>query len=189
MSSLSFPDVNVWLSLLLGSHIHRAAAKSWWEGDQSDVIAFVRLTQLSVLRLLTTPAAMNGKPLTMPQAWTAYDRLFADDQGIRLVDCLAPTDRRVTARLLPALDSGDLSTRLWAAYALSRRVPLDEDTLIQLIAHAGDPSPDLRARLRWIFTIQEPLPAQAQRTLRARDPRLAEQVAEARRTVQREAQR
>jgi uncharacterized protein len=80
MSSLSFPDVNVWLALLLEDHIHRSAAKSWWDADQSDIIGFVRFTQIGVLRLLTTSAAMNDKPLTMSQAWAAYDRLFGDDR-------------------------------------------------------------------------------------------------------------
>jgi len=85
MPSLSFPDVNVWLALLLADHVHRTQAKQWWDSDQSDIIAFLRFTQLGVLRLLTTSAAMNGKPLTMPAAWAAYDRLFKDDR-VALVD-------------------------------------------------------------------------------------------------------
>jgi hypothetical protein len=84
MTSLSFPDVNVWLALLLEDHVHRSAARRWWETDQSDLIGFLRLTQMSVLRLLTTPAAMNGKPLRMPEAWAAYDRLFSDDRVVFL---------------------------------------------------------------------------------------------------------
>ena len=80
MSSLSFPDVNVWLALLMADHTHRRSAKAWWESDRSDKIAFARLTQIGVLRLLTTSAAMNGKPLGMRQAWHAYDRLFEDDR-------------------------------------------------------------------------------------------------------------
>jgi len=35
---------------------------------------------MSILRLLTTATAMNGKPLRMPDAWAAYDRLFDDDR-------------------------------------------------------------------------------------------------------------
>jgi len=80
MPSLSFPDLNVWLALLLADHVHRAQAKQWWDSDESDIIAFIRFTQLGVLRLLTTAAAMNGKPLTMRAAWAAHDRLFADDR-------------------------------------------------------------------------------------------------------------
>jgi toxin-antitoxin system PIN domain toxin len=80
MTSLSFPDVNVWLALLLADHTHRGAAIAWWDSDKSDVIAFCRFTQVGVLRLLTTAAAMNGKPLGMGAAWQAYDRLFEDDR-------------------------------------------------------------------------------------------------------------
>ncbi|MEK7404875.1 MAG: TA system VapC family ribonuclease toxin [Acidobacteriota bacterium] len=72
--------MNVWLALLLEDHVHRGAAKKWWDADRSDVIGFLRFTQVSVLRLLTTPAAMNGHPRTMSAAWAAYDRLFADDR-------------------------------------------------------------------------------------------------------------
>jgi hypothetical protein len=84
MTSSSFPDVNVWLALLLEDHIHRTAARQWWESDQSDQIGFLRLTQMGVLRLLTTPAAMNSKPLRMAEAWAAYDRLFGDDRVVFL---------------------------------------------------------------------------------------------------------
>lgn len=80
MISSSFPDVNVWLALLLEDHVHRAAAAKWMASTESEVIGFVRITQMSVLRLLTTPAAMSGNPLRMPQAWTAYDGLFGDDR-------------------------------------------------------------------------------------------------------------
>lgn len=79
-TSLSFPDVNVWLALLLEDHVHRNIAKAWWEADNSEVIGFTRFTQLGVLRLLTTGQAMNGKPLSMNAAWAAYDRLFDDDR-------------------------------------------------------------------------------------------------------------
>ncbi len=81
MTSLSFPDINVWLAVLMADHVHRAAAKRWWE-QSSDSLAFVRLTQVGVLRLLTTAAAMNGQPLTMKQAWSAYDRLFSDERVV-----------------------------------------------------------------------------------------------------------
>ncbi|MGA3236342.1 MAG: TA system VapC family ribonuclease toxin [Bryobacteraceae bacterium] len=98
MTSLSFPDVNVWLAVLLADHIHRAPARKWWESDVSAIIAFSRFTQISVLRLLTTAAAMNGKPLTMSAAWHAYDRLFEDDRVALLPepDSLDPAFRKLS---------------------------------------------------------------------------------------------
>jgi len=71
--------VNVWLALLLEDHIHRALVRQWWDSAQSGMY-FLRLTQVSVLRLLTTPAAMNGRPLRMTEAWSSYDHLFDDDR-------------------------------------------------------------------------------------------------------------
>jgi hypothetical protein len=35
---------------------------------------FCRFTQLGLPRLVTTAAAMDGKPLTLDQAWVVYDR-------------------------------------------------------------------------------------------------------------------
>jgi len=37
-------------------------ARRWWE-QETGIIAFSRLTQLGFLRLMTTAAAMDGKPL------------------------------------------------------------------------------------------------------------------------------
>src|ERR1035438_460322 len=79
MTSLSFLDVNVWLALILEHHVHRASALEWW-GQTDSVAAFTRLTQLGVLRLLTTAAAMDGQPVTMIEAWQVYDHLFEDER-------------------------------------------------------------------------------------------------------------
>jgi len=68
MSSLNFPDINVWLAIAAPEHVHAAIAKGWWE-QETGAIAFCRLTQLGFLRLMTTAAVMDGKPLTMTEAW------------------------------------------------------------------------------------------------------------------------
>ena len=78
MSSLSFPDINVWLALLVEDHRHRSPALGWWRADQSDGIAFSRLIQIGVLRVLTTAAAMNDRPLRMAEAWSAHDHMYLD---------------------------------------------------------------------------------------------------------------
>jgi toxin-antitoxin system PIN domain toxin len=79
MSSLSFPDINVWLAIAAPEHVHAAIAKGWWQ-QETGSIAFCRLTQLGFLRLMTTAAVMDGKPLTMTEAWRVYDRLYDDDR-------------------------------------------------------------------------------------------------------------
>lgn len=80
MTPLTFPDINVWLAVTVADHGHHARARDWWNQDQSASLAFVRITQLGLLRLLTTASVMDGKPLTMDQAWSAYDALFQDDR-------------------------------------------------------------------------------------------------------------
>jgi toxin-antitoxin system PIN domain toxin len=71
--------MNVWLALATVEHVHSALARSWWESE-AGTIAFCRLTQLGFLRLMTTAAAMDGKPLTIAEAWRVYDRLYDDDR-------------------------------------------------------------------------------------------------------------
>jgi hypothetical protein len=102
------------------------------------------------------------------------DALFHDPEGIRFVDCLSPADPHVSARLVPALDGPDPAARLWASYALSRRLPLDDALLIRLTAHLSDP--DLRDRLRWIFMVQPRLSPAVRRAVAAHDPELADEL-------------
>lgn len=78
-TELSFPDMNIWLALAAPEHVHAPLARHWWE-QESGAIAFSRLTQLGFLRLTTTAAAMDGKPLTIGQAWRVYDRFYEDDR-------------------------------------------------------------------------------------------------------------
>jgi len=113
--------VNVWFALLLENHVHHEVAKAWWNTDVSDAIVFSRFTQLSLLRLLTTAAAMNGKPLSMRQAWSVYDQLYQDDR-VALVtepDEFEPTLRKLSAARIA-------SPKVWAdacMLAFAERVP------------------------------------------------------------------
>ena len=108
MRPLSFPDVNVWLALLLADHVHRKKAVAWWDATD-DTIAFTRFTELALLRLLTTAAAMNGKPLSIDQAWRAYDRLFQDDRV-----AFIPEPKEVEDRFREIARGGLASPKLWA---------------------------------------------------------------------------
>jgi hypothetical protein len=98
--------------------------------------------------------------------------LFGDPEGIRLVDCLSPSDPRVSDHLAAGLDHPDPATRLWAAYALSRRLPLPDAILMRLVAHLNDG--DLRERVQWILVAQAPLSTPVRQAVAARDPGLAE---------------
>jgi toxin-antitoxin system PIN domain toxin len=77
-----FPDVNVWMALTYNGHIHHRVATEWFESlGASTRLFFCRLTQLGLLRLLTTEAVM-GEEEVMSQAgaWEAYDRWLQDDR-------------------------------------------------------------------------------------------------------------
>jgi uncharacterized protein len=107
-SSLNFPDVNVWMALLLENHVHRQTALLWWQGTDAR-IAFTRFTEISILRLLTTAAAMDGKPLSMNEAWWAHDRLFVDERV-----CLMPEPPDVEKRFRQNTRGRTPSPKVWA---------------------------------------------------------------------------
>jgi len=114
-SLLSFPDVNVWLALLLEDHEHHAQALAWWVQPEEVALGFTRLTQLSVLRLLTTSAVTRDQPLTMTEAWQAYERLFQDE---RVALYPEPTGFEMRFRQLSQLPTA--SPKVWAdAYLLA----------------------------------------------------------------------
>ena len=70
-----FPDVNVWLALSSPDHEHFHSAWDWYRAlPEGTVLFFCRVTQLGLLRLLTTRATMGLGTLTQAEAWQAYDR-------------------------------------------------------------------------------------------------------------------
>jgi hypothetical protein len=81
-----FPDVNVWLALSSPDHEHFHTAWGWYRAlPEGTVLLFCRITQLGLLRLLTTKAAMGMGTLTQVEAWQAYDRWVASG-GAKLVE-------------------------------------------------------------------------------------------------------
>ena len=100
--------MNVWLALILEHHVHRASALEWW-GESDTAAVFMRLTQLSVLRLLTTAATMDGQPLTMAGAWQTYDRLFEDDRVV-----VYPEPPGLEAQFRQLSKAPIASPKLWA---------------------------------------------------------------------------
>jgi toxin-antitoxin system PIN domain toxin len=108
MTSLSFPDLNVWLAFASVEHVHGVAAKRWWE-QVSGKIAFTRSTQMGLLRLTTNASAMNGNPLTLAEAWQLYDRFFGDDRVMFL-----PEPSGVEAKFRQATSYKAVSPKVWA---------------------------------------------------------------------------
>ena len=76
-TSLVFPDINVWLALNATRHAHASVVEKWLlRLPPETTLAFCRLTQLELLRLLTTQAVMQADVLTQRQAWKIYDGWF-----------------------------------------------------------------------------------------------------------------
>jgi toxin-antitoxin system PIN domain toxin len=108
MTSLSFPDINVWLALASHEHVHGRLAAAWWE-EAGSTIAFTRFTQLGFLRLLTTAAAMDGKPLSMSDAWRVYNGFYRDDRVH-----FAPEPVEVEERFRRRTRGASVSPKIWA---------------------------------------------------------------------------
>jgi uncharacterized protein len=81
MTSLVFPDINVWLALASSLHVHHKQAKHWYDSLDDEELTFCRFTQLGLLRLLTTEAVMGAEVLTQRQAWQVYDAFLKDGGG------------------------------------------------------------------------------------------------------------
>jgi hypothetical protein len=80
MNTLNFLDANVWLALLWGRHIHSDKAREWFERSGDEKFLFCRITQMAVLRLLTTEAAMGQDVKNMHESWELWDQVCADDR-------------------------------------------------------------------------------------------------------------
>jgi toxin-antitoxin system PIN domain toxin len=83
MTSLVFPDINVWLALGVSGHIHHRQAVLWYQQIDGEEMVFCRFTQLGLLRLLTTSAVMGREVMSQRQAWHIYDQFY--DAGARLL--------------------------------------------------------------------------------------------------------
>jgi toxin-antitoxin system PIN domain toxin len=92
-----FPDINVWVALTYEGHAQHRTAARWFETLTPDVsLIFCRLTQLGLLRLLTTESVMGDEVMTQPQAWGAYDR-WHDDPRVELMGEPAELEARFRA--------------------------------------------------------------------------------------------
>jgi toxin-antitoxin system PIN domain toxin len=115
MNTLNFLDANVWLALLWSRHVHSETATSWFEQAGEEQFLFCRFTQITVLRLLTTEKIMGKDAKTMSEAWSLWDRIWADS---RIVFLPEPEDLEKEFRTRSRLSTR--SPKVWAdAYLLA----------------------------------------------------------------------
>lgn len=107
-----FLDVNVWLALSAQGHAHHEPAIQWLDAlPDSGRLVFCRITQLSLLRLLTTSGAMKDEVLTQTQAWRVYlawmgdERVEFQDEPQRLEPVLFKRTQGSVARPLEWADT------------------------------------------------------------------------------------
>lgn len=107
-SKTFLPDVNVWLALASRRHMHYLIATQWLEGAADDQVAFCRITQMGLLRLLTNRTAMGIDVLTQADAWKAYRQIVSDSRIRFLAEPLGIEEvwRELTA-------SRQASTNVW----------------------------------------------------------------------------
>jgi uncharacterized protein len=72
-SSGDLPDANVWLALAAVGHSHHTAAQAWVAGRGARPLIFCRITQMALLRHLTTSAIMGADVCSQKEAWRIYD--------------------------------------------------------------------------------------------------------------------
>jgi uncharacterized protein len=71
-------DANVWLALATERHEHHTAARKWFTSLREEEAAFCRITQMTLLRLLTSRAVMAEEVVKPREAWELYRKLRRD---------------------------------------------------------------------------------------------------------------
>lgn len=120
-----FPDINVWLAIVVERHVLNRPASAWWNQDQSDTIGFCRFTQLGLLRHLTNAATMKGLPLTNRQAWRIFETLQTDAR----VGCF-PESPALDGLFRTYSDVNQAATNLWGDAYLAAYAAVNGATLV-----------------------------------------------------------
>ena len=120
-----FPDINVWLAIVVNRHVLNRPASTWWNEDHSDEIGFCRFTQLGLLRHLTNSATMKGHPLTNRQAWKIFDTLQSDAR-VRFF----PEWPALDGLLKSYSDVNQAATNLWGDAYLAAYAAVNGATLV-----------------------------------------------------------
>jgi toxin-antitoxin system PIN domain toxin len=111
-----FPDVNVWVALAVGEHSNARQAQDWADEASRDWMILSRVTQMSLLRLLTNHHVLGRDAMSGTEAWHVFDELLKR-QNIRFVkepDGLEEIWRTLTAG---AVNSSSWTDAYLAAFA------------------------------------------------------------------------
>jgi toxin-antitoxin system PIN domain toxin len=115
-----FPDINVWLALSSPDHGHFQQAWNWYSALPASVaLIFCRHTQMGLLRLLTTRAAMGPGTLSQADAWQTYDR-WIDSGGAEFAGEPSGVDKVFRSKTTsPQASPKDWADACLAAFSLT----------------------------------------------------------------------
>jgi len=112
-------DINVWLAIVLQSHINHLAAMTWIASAKKQTCCFCRVTQMGFLRLVTNRKIYPLDAVPMIQAWQVYEQLLVDHHVVFVYE---PVGIDVQLQRLTKLST--YSTNVWtdaylAAFAIT----------------------------------------------------------------------
>ena len=134
-------DVGVWLAAVWERHAHHPVAAGWVH-EQSDDLAFCRVTQMGLLRLLSNPAVMGDDAVDRSRAWLVFDQLWADE---RVLWADEPGELNAVWRAISARD--DKSRKLWTDDYLAAFAQTSGMTLATLDRKLPGRYPSVRVEL------------------------------------------
>ena len=71
------PDINVWLALVDGNHVHHSSAQRYRQHQAGPLVAFCRVSMLGFLRLATHRSVLS-RPLAPSEAWRIYRQYLGE---------------------------------------------------------------------------------------------------------------
>jgi toxin-antitoxin system PIN domain toxin len=77
-------DANIWIALSVADHTFHARSVRYIETEASDRLAFCRMTELALLRLLSNAKALGDVALDGGGAWATLQGLIASPRVVRL---------------------------------------------------------------------------------------------------------
>lgn len=131
-------DVGVWLAAAWGRHVHSRLAADWLD-RQEDNLALCRVTQMSLLRLLSNPAVMGQDVVSRSEAWRVIDLIRADE---RVLWAEEPAQLEAVWRAISARDEN--SHKLWTDDYLAAFAQAGNATLATLDRKLHDRYPSVQ---------------------------------------------
>ncbi len=131
-------DVGVWLAATWGRHMHHKVAKQWFD-EQSEDLLLCRITQMSLLRLISNPVIMGADVVTRNEAWRVVDQFWSDNRVLwaEEPDHLEAVFRAISARK-------DNSHKLWTDDYLAAFAQASGAVLATLDTKLKDRYPSVR---------------------------------------------